>query len=220
MSKIDWDLAPEGAVAIKQNNGKWKALAWINSDGYWWDDMNEQWNEESLEWAQTIATRQQQTKTVADAYEWANGEWPKKEYEYIKFRQGRFFFSIGRYLARDDGCYIVCTREQFEAYAKEQEGEKWTHKNPPPVGAKCKYALGESDTWWDCEIISHKRLVIHCPHIESDEHCGLQIVGEIQPVRFKPIKPKLTKAEAWDKLMERKTNSAEVNTLKQQYDII
>jgi hypothetical protein len=83
------------------------------------------------------------------------------------------------------------TRENLEHFAEVAKG--WTHKNPPPIGTKCKYSLNGANSWWDCEIISHNRLVILCPHLKMDGDSGLQIVGETNTVRFKPNKPAISK---------------------------
>jgi hypothetical protein len=91
---------------------------------------------------------------------------------------------------------------QTKTVADKQEGEKWTHA----------YREGEIE----CKVIEPK----------PDFNGNIVVFNHfneyqlIEPKHLKPIKPKLTKAEAWDKLMERKTNSSEVNTLKQQYEII
>ena len=55
----------------------------------------------------------------------------------------------------------------------------------PPVGAVCEYKIGNGN-WFECEIISHSRLVIKCPHLENDCDQGLQIVGDKEAV-FRPI---------------------------------
>jgi|26BtaG_2_1085354.scaffolds.fasta_scaffold09879_6 TusA-related sulfurtransferase len=82
----------------------------------------------------------------------------------------------------------------------EQECEKWTHTLD---GRKCKIIINKPDVDED--------IVVLCK--EGD----YQIVDH---EALKPIKPKLTKAEAWDILMARQTNSSEVNNIKQKYEII
>lgn len=58
-------------------------------------------------------------------------------------------------------------------------------QTPPPVGTVCEYSLG-SDCWFECEIISHNKLVIDCPHLDYMGGTGLQVVGEDQPIWFRP----------------------------------
>jgi hypothetical protein len=50
----------------------------------------------------------------------------------------------------------------------------------PPVGVRCQYSLTNGSRFWDCEIISHHKMVIKCPHLANDSDEGLQIIyGEI-----------------------------------------
>lgn len=51
-----------------------------------------------------------------------------------------------------------------------------TEKYIPAIGEICEYRLGVIGLWYKCEIIAHNRLVIRCPHLESDEYDGIQIV--------------------------------------------
>jgi len=104
---------------------------------------------------------------------------------------------------------IVCSRKEFEATAKQPHFKaarknlerEWITETPPPIGTKCKYSLNDSDSWWNCEIISHNRLVILCPHLKIDGNSGLQVVGETNTVRFKPGKPAISKSE-YEKVAE------------------
>jgi len=145
--------------------------------------------------------RQQQTKTVADAYEWANKKWHGGKSNAIAYNPNSDYFSYCEGEDLNHNWYLVCTREQFEAYAKEQEGEKWTHRTN--AGELCNIHVKEPDVNGVIIVINERGEYLR--H-NSDS--------------LKPIKQTLTKAEAWDLLMARKTNSAEVNTIKQQYDII
>lgn len=148
-------------------------------------------------------------KTVADA---VKGKWVEdynmstlsSERPLIGFNpaQNVFFSCESGYIFYDnkDGEYQVSTLDQFEAYVKEQEGEKWTHVDSD--GNECRILHTIGDHSW----VTYKN--------NSYE-------DELWPnVELRVIKPTISKSEAWDKLMQNKTNSAEVNTIKQQYDII
>lgn len=168
---------------------------------YWIDDMliaNEEFD------------RPTQTKTVADVVEWMKAGNEIAAYKikelttlvycvaYDNYHFVSQFSDAGKGVSKH--YQVICTRAEFEAYAKEQEGEKWTHTY---MDGNCLIACNEQDMdGWICIL---------------REDSGYDVVN---PAKVKPIKPKLTKAEAWDKLMQNKMNSAEVNTLKQQYDII
>lgn len=57
----------------------------------------------------------------------------------------------------------------------------------PPIGTMCKYTFCLPDDkgamWFDCEIISHNKLVIRCPHLETVMSNGLQVIT--QAISFK-----------------------------------
>ena len=145
-----------------------------------------------------------QTKTVADAVEWHKSKgwglsWASKAKDCITHGKLGFAFADSRNIQLDRK--LVCTRAEFEAYVKEQEGEKWTHTYTDDTGTDIR-----------CRLLA-----------EHGEWAWIEDAGTVDTISkswLKPIKPTLTKAEAWNMLMKRKTNSAEVNTIKQQYDII
>jgi|TARA_Y100001951_G_scaffold105392_1_gene123050 hypothetical protein len=159
---IDWELAPEGAVELKMLTDGGCAR-WFNKDGNYFSGSA--WLNPMLEY-KTIATRTQQ-KTVADAYDWANGEW--------------------------------------------EEGEKWTHVVDDDEGqlTKCRKHLklcNGSDWVYVCEKGEY--------FVPSKMgYCGV-----------KPIKPKLTKAQAWDKLKGLPDNEWDVHShimsIEEKYDIV
>lgn len=78
---------------------------------------------------------------------------------------------------------VVATRptEKKKTVADKQEGEKWTHYTEK--GYKCKISLSEPDSYGSIVILSEHNVYIRC-----------------YPEDINPIKPKLTKAEAWDKV--------------------
>ncbi len=101
-------------------------------------------------------------KTVADAVEWAKGEW-KEGRETIWLTSGGFL---------EWGCQVtdktICTRDEFEAYVKEQEGEKWTH-TIKATKEKCRITEGPNNSGqvfiktevglWDCLYIEQLKLI-------------------------------------------------------------
>lgn len=145
-----------------------------------------------------------QPKTVADAVAFCK-KWNAKEFDYLFWHENiGFLYRNNREATLE--YKFVCTRQQFEAYAKEQEAkqecEKWTHT----------YNQGEMK----CKIIQTKTDFNGCVVVLND----FEEYQLIEPEELKPIKPTISKAEAWNILMARQTNSSEVNTIKQQYDII
>lgn len=114
-----------------------------------------------------------QTKTVADAVEWAKGEWPNGVCSTI-WVDGSGAFRLGSEVTNQ----TVCTREQFDAYLKEQEGEKWTHV--------VNFGFSEQA---QCKIIS-----------EHGDFLWVKVDGAGCPATYKkselkPIKPTMTKEQ-------------------------
>lgn len=93
-------------------------------------------------------------KNVADAVEYYNGELPEGEAILgIAYSNNKIVpYYAGSPIAdgtNSPDSYIICTREQFEAYVKDQEGEKWTHTWN---GRKCRVVFTEDYTSWiKCE---------------------------------------------------------------------
>lgn len=188
MDHVNWDLAPEGAVAIKQDKGKCKHVTWIKEDGSWWCGNDAAWyTDHANDWVQTIATRPQPEprKTVADAVEAYPDGWPLHgEFDTLWYTAEYDLYGCFQTQASD--LVKVCTREEFEAYVKEQEGEKWTHK----------YKLGDSSSWWPCSIVTEvgsQGVVIECDVFEGVQYCSYH--GE-QAIELKPIKPTIAKAQS------------------------
>jgi len=167
-----------------------------------------------------------QPKTVADAVEWANGNWGNSISRHIAYNPNSDRFTYSETGEVNKRWYIVCTRAEFEAYVKEQEkphfkatrenlekiakdaqgdfveveeGEKWTHT----------YNQGEMK----CKIIQTKTDFNGCVVVLND----FEEYQLIEPEDLKPIKPKLTKDEAWD-MIESVNGSPDY--IKEQYDII
>ena len=95
-------------------------------------------------------SRLPQTKTVADAVEYYKGEFPKGQAILgVAYSNNKITpYYKGSPIA--DGTnlpesYIICTRDEFEAYVKEQDGEKWTHEDG---GSKCRVIASYRNMSW------------------------------------------------------------------------
>lgn len=114
-------------------------------------------------------------KTVADAVEWHKSKgwgviWANEDKDCITHGQLGFAFADSKNL--QVGRKLVCTREQFEAYVKEQEGEKWTHTL---LGDKAYIKLDEPDCHGYVLVVT--------------ESNGYNLA---RPGELKPIKPTMT----------------------------
>jgi hypothetical protein len=117
-------------------------------------------------------------KTVEDAVEWHKNkygttDWAMEEWTTIWCsKDGRFGW--GDIVTKQ----TICTREQFEAYGREQEakqeGEKWTHEYGS-ASIKCKVLAIDGDESWVFTEYGNK-------------------VTEFTD-SLRPIKPTITKAE-------------------------
>jgi hypothetical protein len=104
-----------------------------------------------------------------------NGRWYKNEADVWKF------YYVCSWIAG-------CNRPGFGAeLTPRPDAAVWRGPQDglPPVGTVCEYKLGNGN-WFKCEIISHNRLVIKCPHLETDNGEGLQILGNHEAI-FRPI---------------------------------
>jgi transcription antitermination factor NusG len=123
----------------------------------------------------------EQNKTVADAWEWHKKTYGTTDWrgipDALTFEMGKWFFC---YTAGQKG--VVCTRKQFETYGREQEGEKWTHTTS--LG-KCRVLIDTPDK---------QGYVV----VELDNNA----YAIVPPRCIKPIKPTLTKAQAWDMVQD------------------
>ncbi len=118
-------------------------------------------------------------KTVADAYE-ENPHWRKHVNGNIYFRitYGSHWMMTASEDVDSSLWALVCTREQFEAYVKQQEGEKWTHKY---VKDNCYIKVSEPDLEGYIVVLT-----------ETDGYMTCQ-PEDLMPI--KPIKPTLTAKE-------------------------
>ncbi|QGZ13134.1 hypothetical protein [Alteromonas phage XX1924] len=146
-------------------------------------------------------------KTVEDAVEWAKGKLPKNsEWTHIRAckRLGAFFFADGNPDGNKwDSSDFICTREQFEAYVKEQDDEKWTHTID---GLRVRFLVDGPDDAGEVPVVG------------DDGYYHLFDADQL-----KPIKPKLSKSEAWDLCQDydgHKNMKAYMYDLHDEYDII
>ena len=145
----------------------------------------------------------EQTKTVADAVEWHKSKgwgviWASEERDCITY--GIMGFAFANSNSVSESRYIICTRAEFEAYVKEQEGEKWTHTH---LGEKCYVVHIDGCAAW---------VVV--------QNAGGKIVTTHG---LKPIKPTITKAEAWDLCQDYEGSQGMVKymlDLHEEYNII
>lgn len=209
MIDVNWDLAPDGAVELKYSKSDCSASWFNNKDEHWFEDC---WMNVTLpdDW-QTIATRPTQ-KTVADAVEYYNCEFPEGQailgIAYSNNKITPYYAgSPIAYGTNSPESYIICTRDEFEAYVKEQEskqeGEKWTHTWGE---GKCRIIATDEtkdEAWVKFELTGNNGIVV--------------LSG------LKPIKPTISKAEAWDLCQDYDGSQGMVKymlELHEQYDII
>ena len=150
-----------------------------------------------------------QPKTVADAVEYYGKTFMTGQLTRIRCgKDGKMFFASCETDSDNwQDSYLVCTHEQFEAYVKEQGGEKWTH-------TYSDYGVRK-----DCILVCDKP-DIHGQVLVLNRYDEYVLTGTAEP---KPIKPKLTKAEAWDRLANTDILSNlgdEFVRLSREYDII
>lgn len=209
MININWDLAPDGATEIRSNGN---IMRFFNEHNHLWNGAAKEWviipNE--YDW-KTIATRPQTPrKTVADAYEYFDGVWKEPDTSvccYADFGDEGFKFVlwIRDWIWSNGECYEVCTREEFEAYAKKQEGEKWTHRTN--AGELCKIHVEEPDVNGVIIVLNDRGEYLR--H-NSDS--------------LKEIKTQISKAEAWDMLNKKASTVNEFGNalieLQDKYEII
>lgn len=201
--------APESAVKLGMLSDGGCAR-WFNKDGKYFSGSS--WMTPMHEYV-AIATRLQQ-KTIADAYEWVRKGNKICGYSFAQNKMLSFCKDNNTYAfvsetsssgsVETENWQPVCTREQFEDYVKQQEGEKWTHMY---YKDKCRIKVSEPDS--DGYIV-----------IVTDFN-GYQLCT---PDELKPIKPTISKAEAWDKLKDLPANEWSIHShvmeLENKYDII
>lgn len=149
--------------------------------------------------------RPTQTKTVADAVEAYPNGWPKHMDDELWFSETENSYMRRIEVLPKHKAYFVCDYLQFEAYVKEQEGEKWTHVyNEHEV---CRVLTEDPDRFGIIVIDTASNGYIVC-----------------EPNEIKPIKPTLTKAQAWDMLKQTPDNIRSLDDalieITDKYDII
>ncbi len=172
---IDWNDNAKAAVKefYRWANAMFKSGVSIDTDTFF------------KEFAET------QTKTVADAVEYYNGDFPEWQSVLgIAYSNNKITpYYKGSPIA--DGTnspesYIICTRAEFEAYVKEQEGEKWTH-------TYSDYGVRK-----DC-ILIHDKPDIHGQVLVVNRYDEYVLTGTVEP---KPIKPTISEAELLHKIKD------------------
>lgn len=122
-------------------------------------------------------------KTVADAVEWAKGKWIPSNCDAIAYNPESGKLHYYKYSEGiNDKWFHCCFREEFEAYVKEQEGEKWTH------------TYSEYGVRKDCVLVCDKS-DINGQVLVLNRYGEYVLTGTAE---LKPIKPTISKAEAWD----------------------
>lgn len=159
----------------------------------------------------TIATRpqpKQPRKTVEDAVEWNESvglgdEWGHEDCDVIIIYRDGFAYSDSRATSKE----IACTREEFEACvaAKAKSEPEWTHVLNS--GVRCK--LFKSLEWMQGDVYESEDGKFFIP----------QRTGKSYSI--KPIKPTISKAEAWDKLNSGEFYNAQygLDQIKHYFDI-
>lgn len=143
-------------------------------------------------------------KTVADAVEWVSKEWEYDEYDAIAYNDtdGTFGYYNTMDIELNEKWHQVCTREQFEAYVKEQEGEKWTHVYTDDTGTDIR-----------CVLLA-----------EHDEWAWVKDAGTVDTIRkawLKPIKPTITISDLLNDLKSYNADiSGYIDNVISKYDII
>jgi hypothetical protein len=206
MSDLDklFENAPEGAIELRL--GRLDAICrWFNASGEAFG--SDGWFTPTIKY-KTIATRPEQPrKTVEDAVERLKlGGFENREL--IAFDSvADVFFGCDRTYNFDEYQYQVCTREEFEACvaAKAKSEPEWTH------------TYTDYGTEKDCVVV----------YEEPDDYGMILVMnrrGEYVlsgDVKLKPIKPTITKAEAFDRL--EKYNGLDMNGyvkhLREKYTI-
>lgn len=153
-------------------------------------------------------------KTVSDAVDYFDGVWPEDGRDVICFDDNKGWEC---WIADWEPCYDfyqVCTREEFEAEVERRNGETTTGEMPDLIDGD---QLDNTGVWFKgaAWYLDGPDALQQCHSSVLDKVCLIRRAGNVIWKR----KLTISKAEAWDKLMERKINSAEVNTLKQQYEI-
>lgn len=131
-----------------------------------------------------------QPKTVADAVEYYGKTFVAGQWTHIRCgKDGKMFFASGETDSDNwQDSYLVCTREQFEAYVKEQEAKQ---KYPPLTQSLIDEAEQEDEKW------THKWNGRKCIVVFTDDYMSW-VKGEglnklVTTDSLKPIKPTISK---------------------------
>lgn len=199
---VDWSVSPKGATMLIAAD---KEVRWASKEGQWvytgsknsedgWEFITG--NPAKLSCWKIIATRPTERKTVHDAVEAYPNGWPacNDTYLWSNEENGAWMWGVTKSMAQ---VYVVCTREEFEK----------------AVAKKKKYTCYGGDVEvvsWDADEAGF------VPVINS---AGRYCVVEKDYIVEIPIKPTITKAEAWDKICEREHDFDAVNKIKSEYTI-
>lgn len=208
MSEINWNDNAKGAIAVFYDFLDEQGMSYAAPD---------KMKKDFFEWLEPT-----QTKTVADACEWVMKGNKICGYSFAQNKMLSFCKDNNTYAfvsetssagsVETENWQPICTREQFEAYAKEQEakqeGEKWTHMHS---GVECFIKVNEPD----CD-----------GYLMVETKGGRYLFCTTE--QLKPIKPKLTEdaMKAVEhfaySLMEKESYSleAEVKSFRDNHEII
>lgn len=209
MSDINWDLAPEGAVELRQCK-KNKVVRWFYASGRMWSANS--WSGAYSEY-ETIATRPQpERKTVEDAVEWVNNGneicgrlfTQNKMLSFCKANNTYAFVSeeSSAGSVETENWQPVCTRKEFEACVAAKSEPEWMH-GIPPNGIYCK--VNHAGEFVNCYLIGRDDMGAFVYRIDGQYH------STMIESNFKPIKPTITKSEAWDRVQVAGLTPQEVN---------
>lgn len=215
MSTIDlnWSKAPEGADSIKMSLHDKGNLQWFRGldvyigNGKYAITVTSKW--------QTIATREpEQRKTVEDAVKAYGGKFPSDIAVGIGYTPDGFtlYYQNPSLTKGADSLssYVICTKKEFEDFVATREPEdrveliEWTHTYGPAHSKKCKVLAVDG---------------AHCWLLTESGSKFTALTSSL-----KPIKPKITKAQAWDKISNLAADEFEVNSkimeLQEKYNIV
>lgn len=157
----------------------------------------------------SLVSEPPQRKTVADAVEAFPDGWPKshEKYEFMIYNGRSFVF--GSTDECDVNEYLICTRQEFEDYVAKQNGGD--SELPPELfdGDIVVTELGESYVKLDDRWLNHDKTNVHLFAFEVKKVIrNGDYIWEKKP--SKPIKPTITKAEAWDMATEMDERIADI----------
>lgn len=158
---------------------------------------------DDTEAVQAMLNKSQPRKTVSDAVEYYKGVWSLGELDILFWSET--YECYGDYSLKAEVAYKVCTREEFEAEVERRKGGEWSGKGKPPAGTKCKIFRRDWDEWEEGEILFMGKL-----HVVFKSESRKECAWDLEECEFKPIKPTISKDEAWDKLCNLPAHEREV----------